>query len=50
MELQEEIEGLRNANRILGKQLAERDRKDKQLALNWFSVGLCVGLLISIFL
>jgi len=30
--------------------LSERDTKDKKIALNWFAVGVIVGLLISMFL
>ena len=50
MKDKELIEGLTNANRILGEQLNQRDRKDKTIALNWFAVGVIVGLLISMFI
>jgi hypothetical protein len=48
MTQKEELEGLRNANRILGQQLNERDKKDKIIALNWYVLGIVTGIVLEL--
>lgn len=41
------IDGLKNTNRILAKQLLNKERENRWTWFQWFMVGLCFGILIG---
>lgn len=45
-----EIEGLKNANRELGRMLDERDKQDKRIGITWYALGIITGVIICMFI